>query len=218
MRIHIKCSRNNLPVEFNHQHKLTGVIHKWLGENELHGELSLYSFSMLTDGRIVNKKLDFLRGTSFFISSYDTDIQKKIISGIQKSPELFNGISVQEIIIQETPDFSNQDFFKIASPVFIKRNIDDNIKHITFNDDCAGEYLVETLRQKMKLVGLVDDSLEISFVRDYYGAKEKLVSYRDIRNKVSWCPVVIKGKEETKVFAWNVGLGNSTGIGFGALK
>jgi CRISPR/Cas system endoribonuclease Cas6 (RAMP superfamily) len=35
---------------------------------------------------------------------------------------------------------------------------------------------------------------------------------------VNWCPIIIKGKPETKLFAWNVGLGNSTGIGFGAIK
>jgi CRISPR/Cas system endoribonuclease Cas6 (RAMP superfamily) len=30
--------------------------------------------------------------------------------------------------------------------------------------------------------------------------------------------VIIKGTPEQLAFAWNVGLGNSTGIGFGALN
>jgi CRISPR/Cas system endoribonuclease Cas6 (RAMP superfamily) len=29
--------------------------------------------------------------------------------------------------------------------------------------------------------------------------------------------VIIEGKPETKLFAWDVGIGNSTGIGFGAI-
>jgi CRISPR-associated endoribonuclease Cas6 len=45
-----------------------------------------------------------------------------------------------------------------------------------------------------------------------------MIIYKGIANKANWCPVIIKGRPETKLFAWNVGLGNSTGIGFGAIK
>lgn len=218
MRLYIKCSRNTSPVDFNHQHLLTGVIHKWLGDNHEHGELSLYSFSILSGGKARNGKLEFDKGTSFFISSYDSSIQKRIIDGVQSSPNLFNGIEVEELVIQKTPDFSQIEYFQVASPIFIKRNIDDNIKHISYKDIAADEYLKETLITKMNAVGLSDDSLEISFVRDYRSAKEKLIKYRNVANKANWCPVIIKGKAETKAFAWEVGLGNSTGIGFGALK
>jgi CRISPR-associated endoribonuclease Cas6 len=64
----------------------------------------------------------------------------------------------------------------------------------------------------------VDDNLEIRFEKNYSKAKTKLIAYNGIKNKTNWCPVIIKGKPETKFFAWNVGLGNSTGIGFGAIK
>ena len=43
-------------------------------------------------------------------------------------------------------------------------------------------------------------------------------NYNGVENKASWCPVIVEGKPETKAFAWNVGLGNSTGIGLGAIK
>ena len=39
-----------------------------------------------------------------------------------------------------------------------------------------------------------------------------------IKNKASICPVIVKGTSEQIAFAWNVGVGNSTGIGFGALN
>lgn len=218
MRLHIKCTSNTIPLNFDYQNLLTGVIHKWLGQNGEHGELSLYSFSLLTDGEVIKGKLCYPRGSEFFISTYNPSIQMQIIEGIKKSPELFNGMKVKEVIIQETPDFSNTTFFKVASPIFIKRKIGENIKHITYEDELAGKYLEETLRTKMNTVGLVDDSLKIEFVRDYRGAKQKLVKYREVANKVSWCPVNIVGKPETKAFAWEVGLGNSTGVGFGAIK
>ena len=70
----------------------------------------------------------------------------------------------------------------------------------------------------MKKVGLEDDRLEISFDLKYPKAGTKLIDYSGIKNRANWCPVIIKGKPETKLFAWNVGLGNSTGIGFGAIQ
>jgi CRISPR-associated endoribonuclease Cas6 len=70
----------------------------------------------------------------------------------------------------------------------------------------------------MAEVGLEDDTLEISFDKAYHKAGSKMVNYNGTMNKCSWCPVIIKGKPETKLFAWNVGLGNSTGIGLGAIK
>jgi CRISPR-associated endoribonuclease Cas6 len=70
----------------------------------------------------------------------------------------------------------------------------------------------------MDQVGLLDDTIEISFDTSYINAGTKKITYKGVENKASWCPVIIKGKPETKLFAWNVGLGNSTGIGFGAIK
>lgn len=69
----------------------------------------------------------------------------------------------------------------------------------------------------MREAGLEDDTLDIRFDTSYNKKKLKLVRYHGIGNKASICPVIIKAKPETKLFAWNVGLGNSTGIGFGAI-
>lgn len=217
MRLHIKCSANTDLLEFEHQHKLTGVIHKWLGKNGEHGKLSLYCFSSLKGGKVVDNKLDFKEGTSFFFSSHGTELQKKLIKGIQEDPEMFNGIGVREVVLQDIPEFSGNETFMVGSPIFIKRQEENNIKHYTYKDAVSGELLVESLRTKMRAVGIEDDTLQISFLRDYNKAKVKLVKYRGVSNKVSYCPVRIMGKPETIEFAWQVGLGNSTGIGFGSL-
>ena len=130
---------------------------------------------------------------------------------------MFNDLEVGEIIMQEDPDFSGKEVFFPGSPVFIKRKIGEKIDHILFDNPMAGEYLKETLLTKMEQAGLEDDTLNISFDKTYRKAGSKMVTYNGIKNKASWCPVLINGKPETKLFAWNVGLGNSTGIGFGAI-
>jgi CRISPR-associated endoribonuclease Cas6 len=131
---------------------------------------------------------------------------------------MFCGLEVEDITIEEDPDLSNREYFNVGSPILIKRLTDKGTKHYKFNEPEADNFMKETLLTKMKLAGLEDDTLEISFDKDNIGASTKLVDYDGIKNRANWCSVIIKGKPETKLFAWNVGIGNSTGIGFGAIR
>ena len=218
MRIHLKIKSSNQVIPFNHQPLMVGTIHKWLGWNELHGSVALFSFSRLEGAKLNNDGLRFEKGTAFYISAFDVGMIKLLIKGIQDDPSMFNGLIVDEIILQNDPDLSQKEYFLIGSPIFIKRNEEGRVVHYFYNDPGANELLKETLLTKMKKVGLEDDRLEISFDLKYPKAGTKLIDYSVIKNRANWCPVIIKGKPETKLFAWNVGLGNSTGIGFGAIQ
>lgn len=218
MRIHLNTTANTAPVPFNYQQKLVGTIHKWIGENTIHDKISLYSFSWLNGGRKVDNALDFPKGASMFISFYDEKVIKQIIKTILDEPEMFCGLTVTAITIDKDPAVENRELFYCASPIFIKRMLDDGtVKQYNFNDEESGFLLKETLLSKMREVGLEDGTLEIKFDRSFSKRKLKLVHYHGIGNKASICPVVIKAKPETKLFAWNVGIGNCTGIGFGAI-
>jgi len=217
MRLYLKLTPNDKPVSLNYQVYLVGAFHKWLGINNIHNGLSLYSFSWLHGGKININFLDFPKGAYWFISSYDTEIVKKLIKGIKKYPEINYGLKITDIVIKDAPKFNDTERFLVASPVFIKRTIGTNIKHFLYTDMESDSMMTQTLNSKMKLVGLKDETLKISFDRTYRKANTKLVNYKGINNKASMCPLIIKGKPETKAFAWNVGVGNSTGIGFGSL-
>ncbi|MEA1875526.1 MAG: CRISPR-associated endoribonuclease Cas6 [Bacteroidota bacterium] len=218
MRAHIKFEGQKVTIPFDHQPMLVGAIHKWLGKNTEHGRLSLYSFSRLEGAKNQEDGLYFENGGRLFFSSHNSDLIKRLVSGMQSTPDIFDSLKVLEVVLQEDPDFSQQTIFHPASPIFIKRRIDRNIKHILYNDEDAGEYLEETIRNKMKEIGLEDDTLKIGFETTCHWAGTKKINYKGIHNKANWCPVNIKAKPETKRFIWNVGLGNSTGIGFGAIK
>lgn len=49
MRLNLRLTPNEEPVPFDHVHNLTGAIHKWLGKNDLHDKISLYSFGWLNE-------------------------------------------------------------------------------------------------------------------------------------------------------------------------
>jgi CRISPR-associated endoribonuclease Cas6 len=73
------------------------------------------------------------------------------------------------------------------------------------------------MQHKLAVAGLPQD-ISIAFDRTYHKAKTKLVSIKGIQSRANECPVIIKGAPELINFAWNVGIGHSTGSGFGALN
>ena len=219
MRIHISTTKNTCLVPFDYQQKLVGTIHKWIGNNSIHDSISLYSFSWLKGGEKVSNALNFPNGATMFLSFYDDVIMRRVIKSILDDSEMFCGLSVTNITIDDTPSLENKELFYCASPIFIKRKMEDgSIKQFTYDDEQTSALLKETLTAKMREAGLEEDeTLDIKFDTSYNKKRLKLIRYRGTSNKASLCPVIIKAKLETKLFAWNGGVGNCTGIGFGAI-
>lgn len=219
MRLHIKTSKNRESIPFDYQKKMTGVLHKWLGENnQEHGEISLYSFSWLRGTIVEGDGLNSPKGASFFISFYDTQRIKNVLAAIREEPEMFCGLFVEDVVIEETPDLTRQEQFNLGSPILIKRPVNGKVVEYYYDNLECGRLLEETLRTKMRIAGIPDDdSLSIAFDLSYPKKKTKLVWYDKIGNRANMCPVIVKGNNLTKQFAWNVGLGNSTGVGFGSI-
>lgn len=220
MRLIIKTTPNTVPIPFDYQSKMVGTLHKWIGkDNDLHDSLSLYSFSFLHNTERRGNALACPKGSYFFISFYDEFVAKSVCGSILEMPEMFCGITAADIVIEATPDLTERELFRLASPVFVKRkNPDGALKFYTYEDSEVSDLLKETIFTKMKNAGLpLDESLDIRFDTSYSGKKIKMVTYNGIKNKVSVCPVIISGQNYTKQFIWNVGLGNSTGIGLGAI-
>jgi len=117
MRIHLKIDSGNNTIPFNHQHLLVGTIHKWLGWNELHGKVALFSFSRLEKGENTANGLKLGSYSSLFFSAYDREIIKSLIRGIQTDPNMFNGLSVSEIILEDDPELSGRDYFMLQAGI-----------------------------------------------------------------------------------------------------
>jgi CRISPR-associated endoribonuclease Cas6 len=220
MRLHFTLTPNQQPVPFAYQHFLTGAFHKWLGPNQLHDRLSLYSLSWLDGSRMRGGALDFPHGARFFVSIYDESLIETIVNNALADPELCCGMRVIRIEQQQTPHFGERYTFKVGSPVLAKsKEVDGKVKHYLFSDPEADATLTTTLRHKLDHAGLgaPHNAATVSFDRTYRNPKTKLVTIKDIHNRASICPVTIEGTPEAVAFAWNVGVGNGTGSGFGSL-
>lgn len=217
MRIYIHTTPSSETLPFNNQELLLGVLHKWLGKNNVHDETSLYSFSWLQGGNPVSGGLRFPAGAEWFISMYDKKLLEQCVNGLKVSPEMFQGLVVSEVQIRETPVFGSRQTFYLASPVLIKHWDGQDLKHLTWEDKNADEVMTKTLSTKLDKTG-VKAKATVRFDCSYARPKTKLIKINTIYNRCNFCPVIIEGDPEALAFAWDVGVGHSTGSGFGAVK
>lgn len=229
MRLYFDLSPNTQPVPFDYPHFLTGAFHRWLGNNDLHDGLSLYSLGWLQgkghNGKAQRGALHFPHGASWFISAPDNENGTRLLEFVARaalqSPQACCGMEVLEIHAQATPDFGRQRTFRAGSPILAKgkENDDGKIPHLLWDDPRADEALTQTLRHKLEAAGLGEHSASATmrFARDYKGAKTKLVDIKGIQNRANFCPVIVEGSPEVVQFAWNVGAGTGTGSCFGSL-
>jgi len=218
MRLHFSLSANNKTIPFDYQHNLISTFHRWMGWNTIHDEISLYSLSWLKGRHKIKDGFNFPDGASWFISFWNEDIGRQLIINAMKDSEIGFGMKVKEIQIQETPEFSSKERFIVSSPILIRKyDQNGNAKHLTYKDEDTEKYLTETLKRKLAFTNLNYD-VKVYFDKNYPKPKTKLVKINSIENRANFCPVIIEGHSEAIKFAWNVGIGHSTGCGFGALQ
>jgi CRISPR-associated endoribonuclease Cas6 len=226
MRLNLTLSPNTDPVPFDHLHRLTGTLHKWLGpDNDLHDGPSLYSVGWLTGGRGADGALQFPDGARWRLSFYEEGAAKAALEGLLQAPSVFAGMRVVEAQQQTTPSFSGGYRFEVDAPVLARRRREDGTReYLIYDDERADDALTRTLRGKMKAAGLDVDrgAARVRFDRESSGAHTKLATLKkgghEIKHRGSWCPVIVEGPPAAVRFAWCVGAGELTGSGFGALQ
>lgn len=223
MRLHFTLSPNTETVPYDYQHQLTGRFHSWLGDNNVHDSISLYSLSWLHGGVTMRNGqklggLDFPQGARWFISAHDETLLQKIADASLRDSTVCYGMKVTEIRTQRTPDFGSRFRFKAGSPILARsKEMEGRVTHYIHTDPEADEVLTQTLCHKLDEAGLDSTSVKVQFDRTYRNAKTKLVTIKGIGNRCTVCPVIVEGSPEAVQFAWNVGVGHLTGNGFGSL-
>lgn len=220
LRLHLQLSPNKDIVPFHYQQHLVGAFHKWLGENELHDDISLYSLSWLHGGRMRKDKkgLDFKRGAIFSISSPLHDLHKAAVDGIFKDQMINWGMRVEEVRMIPPPEFQKKERFRAISPILIKRKRPDgpHQQYYFHSDIEADNLMTETLQAKLRRLDITTD-VSVEFDKDYINPKTKKTTYKGIDIKANICSVLVMGDPMAVKTAWQVGIGNSTGIGFGCV-
>ena len=221
MRLQLHLSPNTEPVPFNHLHCLTGALHKWLGENDIHDGLSLYSFGWLNGAKRKGEQLNFPAGSHWHISFYDDNVAKQLLRGILKDPVLFGGMRVMQVQELATPALGNFYRFLTDHSAILARQSrpDGSREYLLWDNPRADDVLTHLLRRKLEVAGFGAEhrDVQVRFDRSYQRARPRKVTIKGIDHKGSECPVWVAGTPEAVQFAWLVGLGDLTGSGFGGL-
>ena len=229
MKLRIEFTPNTEPVPFTYVTNLNGYLHKILGsDNKYHDEISLYSTSFLHNGKISRDKkyLNFPNGAHWFISSPDKEFIMDFISNVYNNTEFAFGMELLsvEIINLELINHGDYYIFNTLSPILLKQRDFVTRKNIyyTYEDDIktTSELMKSIIIKKSEKIGLFikPTDFEISFNYEYEQTKIKWITVKSVHNKTSVCPIFIKtSNSEIAKFISDVGVGHSTGSGFGFL-
>ena len=91
------------------------------------------------------------------------------------------------------------------------------MRKITFKHEDWLSLLTQNCESKLKHLNIVDPTFKLEIMNPHK-AKEKCIWVGDIFNPSSNVRLKVYGKPKTRETLYNMGLGGSTGSGFGSIK
>jgi CRISPR-associated endoribonuclease Cas6 len=218
MRIRINLTYPTADVPVNNQHFMNGFIFESFGKDcDLHDTFSDYNISSLQGGTLKNDKkhIEFKNGNPYFYISGSDSFVNFAIEAFENSTASVFGMRYDSIGIDE--DFVVNTYFDsivTISPIIVKAK---NGRKITFKDDEWLDRLTQNCVNKLQHLNIVDPTFKLEVVNPHK-AKEKCVWVGDIFNVCSNVRLKVFGRPGTRKALYNLGLGGSTGSGFGSIK
>ena len=220
MKINIYFSYPNAPITINNQHDVNVFIHKTLGHNKYHDTFSNYSISGLQGGKYIgNGLIDFQNEQPWLqVSSQDAEFLASLMIALNTTENTLLGMKFDYIVADE---FNVGNYFDIVytlSPILLKDN--QSGKKITFRDDNWLQKLTENCQQKLSKLPtpIIDDTFSIEIIHQENAKVKKIIVKENCWAIASQVVLKINGKKETRLALYSLGLGNSTGSGFGAIQ
>mgnify|MGYP000881413796 CR=1 FL=1 len=223
MRVKIKFKGENGNVPFNTQAAVNSYIHDCLGRNnEFHDRPSNYSLTSLQGGRVNDAKtgLSFKDDAFLIVSSQDADFIGKLLMGVMSHREFSYGMSLLDVEQVSEEMHEGWNHLTTITPILLKRGYkqkgpDDYVK---VTDADFAQRLKEHLVRKLSKI---DPTLDLSGVEvsvpDRPFNKVRRVMIKNIPNYASNCWVSIRCSKKVATMIYHLGLGQSTGSGFGTV-
>ena len=220
MRVKIEFTNNTEAVPVKNQHMLNSYIHKCLGiNNKYHDGPSNYNISHLYGGNLIDDSLCFNEGGYFIVSSRDQEFINDLLIGIMNNQELFCGMRFAGINHINEQFYNGWNHFSTLSPFIVEEKVGHREKRFLTLDDVEFErkledYLVNKLSKINPNLDLLDFRVSVPSNRSH---KVKTIFVGTRANKANQCQVSIFTNKEVAETLYNIGLGKSTGSGFGCI-
>lgn len=223
MRIKINFSKNTTPVSIANQSQVNGYIHKCLGDNnEYHDSVNNYSISSLMGGRLNEDKktLSFMNGAYIVVSSNDQNFLGRLVDGLMNNIDFICGMRFTHIQYVDTEYLCNGwNNFATLSP-FIIKEYDNNGRYrfLTLADvDFQGRvklYLMNKIKKINPKLNLNNFDL---IIPNHPSHKVKKILVKNVINYANQCHISIRCDKDVAELLYNIGIGQSTGSGFGTI-
>lgn len=217
MRIKVIFNGNGKVLSFSNQRMLNGYLHKCIGaDNKFHDDISNYCVSMLCGGKVNDdSSLIFNKKAFFTVTSSNEEFLSSVMIGIMANPN-FNGMTLDTVtpITEEFDDDIN--YFATLSPILLKRRIDEKrYEFITIDDS---DYAFELKRSIIRKLASISIDVPETFDVFIEGpSKKKTIMVKNVKNIANNHFLVIVAPKHIAEAIYNVGIGNSTGSGFGTI-
>lgn len=221
MIIKVYFEKTEKTIPFNNQHQMNGFIFTMLGEkaSKYHESFSNYSISSIQGGRMNEDKSGLIFNGEPYIQITSDDISVcndfvcAIINSIDNKSANFFGLHPTRFETFDFPCGKKFDIIRTISPILLK----NDGRKLTVSDEGWIELLNKKCKEKLQHQGIEDNSFKI-VIGNNANIKRRMVYVGEVFNPCTDGVFTVYGKEETRKKLYNMGIGNSTGTGFGAVK
>lgn len=222
MRIKISFSNSSVPVPIQNQSMVNSYFHKCLGENnKYHDAKSNYSLSGLMGGTLDSSTntLTFKNKPYIIVSSLDMEMMNIFILGVLKNQDLGYGMKFAGIDHLNEIFINGWNHFATLSPFLLKTYSD---KKTYVFDTFKNENFIERVKTHIiNKVSKINPKLDLSDfdvnIQDNEKHKVKKIFVKNVVNYANQCQISINCKKEVAELLYNIGIGQSTGSGFGTI-
>lgn len=207
-----------IPIDVS-QKLLNGFIHGILGDNNpFHDKFSDYCISEL-QGMKLDKEtrelcLDGDNNPYITVSTYkNQNFLRTLVDGLYSKDKAFGGLVLDKIEVFSHNVHKEWDIVVSTSPILL---IVDGIK-ISIEDDGFVDHLKNHCVNKLKRNGIEDETFDVQ-IRRSDRAKKCLKYVGESWNICSRVSLYVTGKPSTREALYELGIGGSTGSGFGSVK
>lgn len=219
MRLKIVFKGDNVVIPSNTQHLVNSYIHKCLGRNnEYHDAKSNYSVSTLQNGILdVDNHTITVDGEVYIVvSSLDSEFNNKLIVGALSNNTFYPGITLHSFMPIEEKFHNGWNYFRTLTPMLIKGQ--GRGEYITISNTEKEEFTAIVKNHLLRKLSKVDSTLDLSnFDIRIIWCYERTVWVKNVRNQANLCQIDIHTNKRVAETLYNLGIGQSTGSGFGTI-
>lgn len=201
------------------QDMVNSFFHRMLGDgNRFHDTFSNYSLSNLMGGRITDGKLVYDGEAYVILSTSDGGLLSLVMEKVFdiRSMHMRDMKGKRVEMLGDFEPNRRYDIIRLTSPLLLSRDG----RYLTFKDEGFMEALNRNCKAKLRKSGFSDEAVSSVSVEPYKfeNARTKAVLVHGAYSIASVVHLVVKGDSAARTALYNMGLGKSTGSGFGSVE